>query len=292
MRRFIVKGAVFAAILLLINAAFLVFVDRVYFRPYETINPDYEAYLLGDSHASALIGFLEPHGVYNFGMGSDSYEDMLRKAQYLVERSTVKLFIVSADDHTLSLYREENNNADRSAFFSTPTTFGNHVEWFERRFVARYIVLLNSKARDVIRSRARAFFRGDDEPVDSERARWSDLTAEKRIKLSRSRAGQQFPGKESSRRMKEALDDLLSLCAVKGIAVVGIKYPLTEEYAEIVNGLSFGASDVFAGKGVPVRDYTHAFDGHPELFRNQDHLNVYGAESFAALLRKDILDAR
>lgn len=291
MKRFIVNGAIFAVILLTVNAAFLIFTDSAYFRPYETVNLGYEAYLLGDSHASALSDYLEPHGVYNFGMGSDSYEDMLRKARYLVGRSPVKLLIVSADDHTLSLYREDNNNEDRSAFFTAPDDFKSPLEWFKHRYVARYIVLLNSKARDVIRSRARAFFRGDDEPVDSDRARWSDLAEGKRVKLSRSRADQQFPDKESSSRLDAALDDLLSLCETQGIAVVGIKYPLTEEYSQIVSGMSFGADSVFARRGVPVRDYTHVFDGQPELFRNQDHLNVYGAELFADLLEKDVLDA-
>lgn len=290
MRRFIAHGAIFAAILLIINAGLLVFANNTYFRSYETINPDYEAYLLGDSHSAVLIDFLEENGVYNLGKGSDSYEDMLLKASYLAERSSARLLIVSADDHTLSLYREDNNNADRSVFFSTPATFGNPIEWFERRFVARYFVLLNPKVRDVIRSRIKALLREDKNRSDKERVRWSDITEETRLNMTHKRAKQQFPGTETSLRNEEALNDMFSLCAERGIAVIGIKYPLTEEYAGVVADSSYGADVVFANNGVPVLDYTHTFDEQPDLFKDPDHLNVYGAERFAGIIRKDILE--
>ncbi len=290
MRRFIAHGAVFAAILLMVNAGLLVFANNAYFRSYEAISLDYEAYLLGDSHAAALIDFLEPIGAYNLGEESDSYEDMLLKASFLAKRSSARLLIISADDHTLSLYREDNNNADRSVFFSTPTTFGNPIEWFERRFVARYFVLLNPKVRDVIRSRIKSLFRGKVARSDRERTKWSDFTGEIRFTKTSKRSKQQFPGTETSVRNDTALNDILSLCAERGITAVGIKYPLTEEYSIIVEPLSYGADEVFAKHGVPVLDYTHTFDGQPNLFKDQDHLNVYGAEKFADIIRKDILE--
>lgn len=290
MRRFIAHGAIFAVILLIINAGLLVFANSAYFHSYETINLNYNAYLLGDSHAAVLMDSLEASGVYNLGKGSDSYEDMLLKAQYLADRSSVKLLIVSADDHTLSLYREDNNNADRAVFFSTPATYGNFLDWFKHRYVARYIVLLNPKVRDVINSRIKALLRDNKDHSDRERVRWSDFPVETRESMIRKRTKQQFPGTETSLRNVAALCGILSLCAKRGITVVGIKYPQTEEYASAVGGLSYGADTVFERYGVPVRDYTHAFKEHPELFKDPDHLNAYGAERFVGILRKDVIE--
>lgn len=289
MKRFIVHSLFFAVILLVINATLLDFATDTYFRSYETVRLDYTGYLLGDSHAVVLTDFLELSGAYNFGKGSDSYEDMFLKAHYLVKRSPVKLLIVSADDHTLSLYREHKNNADRSVFFSTPSTFGSPVDWFNRRYVARYIVLLNPKVRDILRSRIKALLRGNKNPQDRERVIWSDLSPEQRASMTQERIKEQFPDAKSSFRNETALNAILSLCAERRITVIGVKYPLTEEYTSASRGLSYGADEVFARHGVPVLDYTHAFKENPEFFKDPDHLNVYGAERFSEILRRDVL---
>ena len=151
MHKFILKLSLFCLGLLIINLLFYAIVYKIYLKDYEKIKLNYKTYLLADSHGVELGQLPEQYGVFNFSAVSDSYFDMLFKIRYLVRNTDVKKIIISVDDHAFSKYREYTNNTDRSIFFESRHDCDNRYNYFRDRYIKRYIVLINSKSRDIVK---------------------------------------------------------------------------------------------------------------------------------------------
>ncbi|HOY96984.1 MAG TPA: hypothetical protein PK509_14660, partial [Catalimonadaceae bacterium] len=113
----------FGIILLGLNSIlFLVYYD-LYYKSYLDKAPTgngFTTLVLSDSHGLALGQLLEDDGIWNFSAESDNYQDMRRKLVYVHKQNPgLKTVLLTVDDHTLSVYREQMNNEDRSVVFSS-----------------------------------------------------------------------------------------------------------------------------------------------------------------------------
>jgi hypothetical protein len=108
--------------------------------------------MLADSHGVPLSNMLEQYGIYNFSFGSDSYFDMYRKIKFLSGKTNVRRIFISADEHTLSPYREKTNNMDRSLIYASKKEFKSNYMYIKEKFIKKYIVFFQPKIGDVIQS--------------------------------------------------------------------------------------------------------------------------------------------
>ncbi|NOR45514.1 MAG: hypothetical protein GQ534_08000 [Candidatus Delongbacteria bacterium] len=151
--------------LLAINIFLFLVVQKYYYQPYEhiPISDKDEVFILADSHGSPLKQNLRDSGVYNFSIGSDSYFDIYRKIIYLAKNTNVKKVIITADDHTLSEYREKLNNKDRSVKFidmddNDFLLSGNFSKWKEK-YLKKYVPLFNSKTTGIVERYFKSLFK-------------------------------------------------------------------------------------------------------------------------------------
>lgn len=279
MRHFLRDCIGFTAILCLLSLGLGWYPRRQYYDPYYRFDPNFESYLLADSHGDSLGNNLAPFGVYNFAWPSDSYVDTARKAQKLLEIGKVRRLYLSADFHMLAVSRENYSNGIRSIRFAENVDLDDWRE-FVRLKLRNRITLFDSSSRDLLVLRVRGAFH---DPNESTKTRsWAALSPEERAARAALRVSHQLPESNSSVELKSALVRILEMCAAKGVDVVGIKFPVTREYLEDTEAIDLGAEAVFHRYGFRVVDWRELFLDQPELFRDQDHLNAEGAERFAA----------
>jgi len=282
MRRFIKNSLHFAMYVVLINFVCFVVVKITYYDEYSAFDGSYGTYLFSDSHGHQLDSLTESIGIYNFSDPSDSYEDMFRKIKYTVANSEVKKIILSADLHNLSTYREEHNNLDRSAIYATKADYKYSFGQFKERYFRRYVPLLNGKSRDALLLELKSLIPQTIAPVPL----WSEKSNMERLADAKKRTDIHFEGSERSKKMEELLLQITTLCQENNIELQGILFPLTPEYRSEKKGRGYDAAALLSQQNVHILDYSSLFENRSDYFRDQDHLNDFGAAAFVKQLTK------
>ena len=211
MNKFIRHTFFFFLILLTLNII-LYFIGReLYFGNYALHSLDQRSHLLSDSHGQALKDYSEKYGVHNFSVGSDSYDDMLRKTLYLIRNSKPDTVYISVDEHSLTSYRERKNNLDRSVIYCASEDIGRY-EYFKQNYVKRYIPLLRPEIAEVIKIYK---FPSGKKPVP-----WASRSAEDRMHRAVKRVNTNFPYEEQSDRLKQSLLKIIDLCKKNNIELI------------------------------------------------------------------------
>lgn len=286
MNFFLIKIIYYLVGFAILNVVVFVIVSRYYYEPYENvpIPSDSEILILADSHGLPLEQKLAEYKVYNFSSASDSYYDMFRKLKYAFKHMELKKVIISADDHTLSLYRDKYNNANRSIKFvdfnDADLILKNNYELFKEKYLQRIIPLFNPKTTVIVKNYFKSIFTHK----KKRQTNWK-LNKNKRT-VARKRAELQFDGLESSKKMIVCVKSIVELCKDRDIEIVAIKFPLSRDYLIETEDKNYGADDLFRSLGIEIYDFKEIFIGYDEYFANQDHLNNKGGELFSEELIK------
>jgi hypothetical protein len=285
LKRFIRDASIFIAGLLVMNALVFLVVDPLgrddgYLARVEDAPAGSRGIVLADSHGTRLDDeALRAAGIANMSAGSDSYGDMLNKLVYAAERYPLKLVVVTADGHCMSKYREFTNNGEKSALL----VGGSGLKAAARR----YFPIVDPKRRDLFKgslsaSVGRLVSRRKAAEVAAPSLQWKDKP--NRRELSMRRAGTQFTFSEPSKVLRGTLLEIAAFCEARGIALVGLKYPLSGDYLDAIGGKDYGAAETLDEAGVPVLDHETLYRSRDELFEDQDHLNQEGGAAFTRLL--------
>lgn len=286
MRKFIFSIFYFLIIILLFNGVVFVFANDNYYKGYhEFPDKSYHAFLLADSHGMPLEKFPEKFGIYNFSSNSDSYADMERKITYLIDHQyQVKKIYISADDHTLSPYRESINNMDKSIVYTSKINFNYIREKYIKYYFPIFQLKVNSIFRMYLEDKVKIIFNQKEKTAT--KIIWSELSEEDKRKRASDRVLGQFPSKIRSQKLEKTLVKIITLCQQNNIELIGVKFPVTNSYLKKLGNQNYGADKVLESKEVKMKDYKSIFDGSDDYFGDQDHLNPEGAEKFVKILFK------
>jgi CTP synthase (UTP-ammonia lyase) len=94
----------------------------------------------------------------------------------------------------------------------------------------------------------------------------------------------QFSTNVKSTSLQNTLLEIISLCQKNEIELIGIKFPLSNSYIELLDSMSYGADQLFISKDLKVIDLKEVFVDNPEYFANQDHINSKGSKIFTEIL--------
>ena len=274
MKNFIVNVVLFGLLLLLINVVFYLVAYNRYYKDYEKYDLNYDSYLLADSHGTPIGTQLEKYGIYNFSAASDSYFDMLIKIKYLIKHTNLERIFITVDDHTLSPYRENTNNLERSSYFIISEDYSNVFKGIGIK-LDKFLVLLNPGIRGIIRSYFQSMVLTTKVSIN-----WNLLTPEEQNISAQSRFIEQFNYENKSEQLTETLIRIIELCKENNIEIIGIQFPLSEVYFAKIGDKSFGANAIFKKNQLKVYDYRELFFKHDDFFMNQDHLNEIGSKEF------------
>ena len=286
MKKFIKNGFKLFLIVMVINIALLLLVTPGYFSPYQKYKLDFQTYILADSHGLAINDYAEEFGIFNFSAASDSYGDMRRKFQFLVENSEVEQVILTVDDHILSPYRDRHNNNDRSVVYLSASELTSDYS-LSKEWIQRYFVLLNSKVRDYLMSFLKSKIKSVLKGSKKSNINWADMTLTARQSIAQKRYALQFNYSQYSNIMRNHFREIVEICKKNNIEVVGMRYPLSKVYLELVEDdqeVLKLADDL----QIRILDFKDVFKDKPEYFLNQDHLNRQGGKALADLINKNL----
>jgi hypothetical protein len=240
---------------------------------------------LADSHGAPLEKLTEPYGVFNFSAKSESYADMYRKIRFLIRKSRIDTVYLTADDHTLSPYRETANNLDASEYYLDAADYGSYYEFLKSRYLIPYVMYFQPKALSAVRiyvtAQLKNLLKGVESKEKTKRSsEWAALSEAEREERSAERAREQFPPGKPSESLSKTLQDIIKLCKDNHIVLIGIKFPMASSYLTLRGKKTFGADSIMRAAGVPVLDFEMLMRDKNEFFENQDHLNEMGAAQF------------
>ncbi len=290
---FLKQVSFFLLILLVFNFLLFFLIRGFYIKDYDEVDLRYSAYLLADSHGVPLGDFTENHQVHNFSGHSDSYLDMERKLNYLIRNTKVEKIYLSVDDHTLSPTREKQNNLDRSAYYTEAEDFSSYRDYIVDKYLQYYCVFLNDRYSLIIKN----FIQ--DELFDfrkwggvRSKSSWEDLSDQQQETISQDRINNYFETDIPSEKMSDSLERIIALCKAKNIELIGLRFPISKTYADLLDEESYDADDLLIDHNLPVADFDSLFLEQDEMFRDMDHLDRDGGEIFVKILFDSLAVAR
>ncbi|WP_339881228.1 hypothetical protein [uncultured Algoriphagus sp.] len=285
MNLFLKQVFIFLGLLVAVNFSLFFLIRGFYIKDYDEVDLNYSSYLLADSHGTPLGDFTENHAVHNFSGQSDSYLDMERKLKFLIRNTPVNRVYISADDHTLSPTRENQNNLDRSAYYTEAHDYASIVQYINEKYINYYCVFMNDRYSLVIKN----FIQNELFEVSKwggvrSKSSWEDLSKKDQIAISKDRIKNYFEVPQRSEKMSESLLRIILLCKEKDIELIGLRFPLTKTYVDLLNEESYEADSLMSVYQLPIIDLDSLYLDQDSLFRDMDHLDKKGGEKFAKVL--------
>jgi hypothetical protein len=74
------------------------------------------------------------------------------------------------------------------------------------------------------------------------------------------------------------------LCKTKNIELIGLRFPLSKTYVDILENESYEADSVFEGNQLEIVDFDSLFLEKDYMFRDMDHMDKAGGEEFVDIL--------
>ncbi|SNS36728.1 hypothetical protein SAMN06295967_10863 [Belliella buryatensis] len=285
MRAFLKNTFLFLIILLVVNFALFLLIRGFYIKDYEEVDLDFDEFILADSHGTPLGDFAEEFEVHNFSAQSDSYLDMGRKLRYLLRKGKIERIYISVDDHTLSPTRENQNNLDRSAYYTERDDFDSWFEFVNEKYLKYYLVFLNDRYSLVIKNFiTEELFDYRRWGGSKGRIAWENLTEEERRRQAQDRFENYFEQDGASEKMRDALMNIISLSREHNVELIGVRFPLSRSYYGILGEESYHADSIFMKESLRILDFDNVFLDRDSLFRDMDHLDREGGEIFVDIL--------
>ncbi|MFC4163200.1 hypothetical protein ACFOWU_06030 [Epilithonimonas zeae] len=286
MKKFIHNIFIFLTIILLFNIGLFIFANDNYYKGYKDFpSKNFKSFIMADSHGMPIEKNSEYYKVYNFSANSDSYFDMKRKISYLVENNyQVKTIYLSVDDHSLSPYRDQNNNSDKSIIY----TSSMNLNYFKEKYLKYYFPIFQLKINPLLKiyldTKIEKILNLKDDTGSN--FVWNELNETEKNKRAKERINGQFPSKNKSKALEKILLEIIFLCKTNNIELIGIKFPLSNSYLKLLRDKNYGADKLFLSNGLKVIDYKSIYKNQEKYFGDQDHLNTEGGKEFIKTLLK------
>lgn len=282
MKQFLRKVLLFVFFLCCVNIYQYKLIDREYFQNYDEVDLKYHTYLFSDSRGNPFKS-LATYNVYNFSASSESYIDIERKLNYLLQNNVqIDTAYLNVDAHALSGYRENFNSNDKSLIYVTLDANGGFYNYFAHNVIPRHIVFLNKKYNAFLYWNY--FFK--EEKIKKQSIAWKNRSISKKQAKSLKRFRIQYNEFDYSKLLENSLLKIVYLCHKNNIKLMGIKYPLVKEYQPMIVGhpLEKKMDSILLANKITVLKFTNDTLFLESDFENQDHLNSKGAKKLANLI--------
>lgn len=270
--------------------------------------------VLGDSRPTFAVRHeFVGNDVYNFAFPSETYREMLLKANYAIRtKPNIRAIVIPADYHMLSTFYAVDHDAGHMFALAPPKdiarVYGFSFGELMQAMLHTYLPLTDPAQRveflEVMKKDMRAVITGKRDPrnifiteagnlAPSVQTSWQDFSESARtVRAERRIADHVQGGATVTDEMLLALDRLLASAHEHHIAVIAVRYPVTREYETRARAVGVEAVDnAFAARKdqfAAFLDYSDWSRNREDYFQDADHLNARGAEAFSRTLEQDI----
>lgn len=284
MKKFISNLFIFLMVILFFNLVVFIFANDNYYKGYQEFpSKDFHSFIIADSHGLPLEKFSEKYNVFNFSTSSDSYLDMKRKVFYLIENDyKIDKIYLTVDNHTLSPYRENANNADKSIIYTSKIDLNYIKERYLKYYFPIFQIKVNPLLKNYLISKVKKIFTQEKKVHDN--FKWITFSENERLKRAEERVLGQFPTPDKSEKLEKTLVEIINICKINNIELIGLKFPLSNSYIKVLEDRNYDADRVFTSHGLKVIDYQLIFKNDEGYFSDEDHLNSTGGQELTKLL--------
>lgn len=290
MNKFIKTIMYFTLSYILLNLVFyLIVVKPAMFEKYiwneKDIN-EYNLILVSDSHGAFIQDVPNEYGIFNLSSNGDNYHDMYLKIKYFSNKlSRQDTILLSIDNHQLSSYRDGPGNIDKNIIYSKDLSKISSSYLTNNHYYSsyvKYLPFLNVHiSRDI--QKYIYFYFSLNEMSDPDIS-YSKLDDYKEGVFCKNRFNEQFNNGSQSEDQKKYLKKIIEYCKKNEFVLIGIKFPITQAYWNMIEEYNYGADTILMDNNVPVIDMHSIFFKKKEYFKDQDHLNLLGGNFFCAQL--------
>jgi hypothetical protein len=257
----------------------------------------YDTIILGDSHcAYAVDSSLLPGRYYMAGKDGMSIREMyLITVALKKQHPSFTNLVLLADDHVFAPYRLKYNQMEHVVDYGSYSDFRNlfGVNWTYPGYLMRRISpLFNPKDQLVLQKMLEADLArllGRYHPPAEED--YGKLTQDQRVTQAAYRVEYQMGHESTDPILADYYLRLCAFCHAEGIILIGVRYPVADEYQALQASRSAPAAvDPYfrAARFTSLLDYSDLYSGHPDRFTNADHINPAAAHNFTPRLVSDL----
>ncbi|MEJ2543087.1 MAG: hypothetical protein P8Y99_03385 [Calditrichaceae bacterium] len=205
---------------------------------------DYNMFLISDSHGAFLRGIPDLYDIYNFSYSSDNYLDMFLKITYLSTKLTKNdTIFLTIDYHNLSSYKDETSNIKMNIVYSNynlsiidKEDLQNYKLWYKKYL--KYLPLLDV---DFSRFHLQYYI---PQKMPSLGYSFADYTESQQNNICSRRYNGQFLDRVKSKRQLKYLNKILALSKEHDFILIGIEFPITKKYWQMIKDKDFGRVDL------------------------------------------------
>ena len=298
MKKLLMKISIFGTgfILIIISLSKLVTVDvnAGYKRQIADLVKRQPKYLMfGDSHSHAIKQENLDEDIFNFSFGSDSWSDIYLKLEFCIQQSIpVRTVLLQCDQHMFSEYRHKKNNSGKTILISNFSRYCdvynmNPVHFFMNRYVFKKFPILEPGVLRLMFQKKIQEFRRPNNGTPVAGRKWHELSEEERISDAKAKAKLYYRPAVINiydSNLAEIFYKILSICETNGIEVIGVRFPLTEEYIGVLSSIDLtSVEQVYANSSIKLLDFRNRIK-EARFFKDEDHLNDQGAKIFVQML--------
>lgn len=257
--------------------------------------------IVGDSHPhNAFMHTSLPDTVANVSFGSESLRDIHLKLTTLLRRGVKPRYVVlQADDHIFSPYRELTNN-EQNMLLAADVADYNQVygrmlspvkQWGQRAYPLSDVRNRNVLVTLLIEKYLRGGSQGAAAVKPEGNQTWENMPAEARNRIAENRLHDQFGDSFTmSHTLQGTWENIIKLCHGKGIRVIAVRYPITDEYRSRLPRYDLSAVSTTLRQIAPdtLLDYSTLYAGQPQYFADSDHLSKAGSAAFGGRFQEDL----
>lgn len=256
--------------------------------------------VVGDSHPrTAIDAELLGPGVVNIAIGGEHYLKTYYRMRKLLDRTgrTTRVLLLPLDAASFSSWHAEN--------FAPEYIWGRYVDFLEvgrirgdswdyvgRFLKARYFPY-TGELRTLNQVRTKRFGFGEDLPTGS----FAAFSPYERKIAAMGQAKEHLQGAEiMDKGLRWAFDSMVEWADQRGVTVVAVAFPVTDEYNEIIartGAMERVKSEVvseFVSKPNHIYlDHHELFAGRGEFFSDPHHLNAAGRVGYTKYLRNELV---
>lgn len=289
MRSFLINLTKFLFGLFILNLLYFYFVfnpaifDKYIFN--EASIDEYNLFLVSDSHGEYIADVPSKNKIFNFSNTSENYLDMYLKIQYLTSKLSKKdTILLAIDNHNLSSYRNGFGRIEENIIYT------NDLSGIEKSAIKKYyyikpflkfLPILQPVYNDNILKYLKYLSNKNSKIIN-----YSKKSEDEKIKLIEERYKQQFDNKVQSIQQKYYLDKIIQLCKKKNITLIGLKFPISKQYWDVIDDNDFGITNYWLSNGLRIIDLHAIFFQNDEYFADVDHLNINGGQVFCNEIHK------
>lgn len=232
--------------------------------------------VLGDSHGLNIP--FQDYGALNLSAGGDSYAEMRAKLLFAKrEIPSIKYVVVPLDGHGFSTDRNFRNNSAEGVFWCTPEEYPKIYgrNYWKHRYLYSFFPLLNPNNARL----TRRYIVHKLGLTKESKQHWKELTKDERRLLASRRFNMNF-GRGLSTRQVEQFSALLEDAKTLGVKVVGVRFPVSPEYRQLVlsNPWRVSAEKAWQDRDILKIDLL-GITIEVDQLRDQDHLIEYSNQA-------------